>query len=415
MEILKQNRRKFHASEAGIVLLLFSRQIANVARFAIMRDIPWITEILFLLSFALMFDWRQIRSLRFEGWNLTFSLYFLYVIYVGIIGTPNLFRFSGVSNYVYVLFILPIIFALASNKKIDVAVFVRFGVYAASFLSLALLVVITDGFTQLKNINMIYDENGVAIADRATLSQIGIFGVALFLSFRPRTKADVALLCVSVPALAIDLVLLNRRSAFLVIAAYFLLLAVYEFKNIRFRLRYLWIGCGILAAVAVFVLCSDAFRELLLHSIRTMFNAVMTFLGIDAGDKDPASLERIMAQREAFAAIFSFDLKEVLFGIGIGSQIDYPLLQSMRDGGIVGFALFCYFGVFLPIRYLGSHRERGSMRFFCFLLIMNFLSILYTGTPYNYIFHLPVILASYVFEKQRPLRLGLYYEKDPLY
>lgn len=415
MEIVVHNRRKFHGLEIGIVLLLFSRQFANVARYAIMRDIPWITEILLLASLLLIIDWGNLRLLRFEGWNFVCTFYFLYVIYVGILAGPNAFQMPGLTNYIYVLFVLPILFVFATNKEFDFAFLLRAGFYATTFLALALLFIITHGFTELKNINQICDANGVLIADRATLSGIGSFGAAFLLTYRPHTKTDIAALCFTVPALVVDLILLNRRSVFLIIAAYFVLLLVYEFRNIKFRLRYLWIACGGLAVIAVILLCSEELRKLLRHSILTMFNAIMTFLGIDAGALDPANLERILAQQKTFATIAAFGFKEALFGIGMGGQIDYPLLQSLRDGGVIGLCAFCYVGVFLPIRYLGAHRGRGIERFLCFMMIMNFLGILYTGTPYNFLFHLPVILAAFVFERKRPLRLGLHYEKDPLY
>lgn len=115
---------------------------------------------------------------------------------------------------------------------------------------------------------------------------------------------------------------------------------------------------------------------------------------------------RIENRQQAFAMINDFDMLEFFLGAGFMTfWFDMPLLQSYLDMGVIGFILFAFFVVYLPLRILFSkYRSDDEMCFIAIFSLYGAIGCLTSGHPYAHTHWMPICLLCFILDSRRSIK-----------
>ncbi len=126
-------------------------------------------------------------------------------------------------------------------------------------------------------------------------------------------------------------------------------------------------------------------------------------------DENSSSSIRAFALQAAIRDFQDFNSFEQIFGKGYYSYyIDNPILEAYLDMGIVGFCLFFYVAIVMPLRLFWKvpYKNKEAILVYCFALMTIVISLT-NNNPYQYINYTPLcILATYLYaDKKRESRI----------
>lgn len=105
---------------------------------------------------------------------------------------------------------------------------------------------------------------------------------------------------------------------------------------------------------------------------------------------------RLDNREQAFDIISNFDILNVCIGDGFMTfWCDIPLLQSFMDMGLIGFSLYGYYIVFLPLWILLKRKDKELLYVYAMLAIYGSISCMTSGHPYANARWMPVCLLCY--------------------
>lgn len=175
------------------------------------------------------------------------------------------------------------------------------------------------------------------------------------------------------------------------------MLSLHNFKTF---LKYIPILC--LCFVFAY-LKNEEFNTLVNDFIENFYKGILVLFGnTNVSDASGSASARVEARDFMFNYInLEFSFPNYLFGGGYMVRwLDAPILQSYLDMGILGFILYSYLIVYVPIKYM-KYKTLNNLQLFALLnTLYPLLSMLNSGHPYMYNKYTGICLLAFVCCKQ---------------
>lgn len=386
----------------GIILAMYAIPLASVIN-EFLRGKFHITNLIFFVIPFLLLDFKNLRKKDFMlSKDLIFIMLFqVYVTALAVFKGEGLF--TQASGIIYTLFSIVIILCLSTSRTLEEPEqFVRTLWIVMGVFNLLLFVIITDYLTKFSSLSFVWTKYG---ADRLTLSNI-VFGFILVsLVYKPRTVKEILFGICCWGAVVINMLACGKRGSLIAIGGVLLAYFLYHFKSTWIRKKTLYrIICSFLVlALCIYILMKimpDAFN-VAMEYVYSIWRGVKNLLHI-GNEVDVSTSIRNEIREEIFFLLRSdTSFMQWIFGRGYHFKyLDFPILQSFVDLGIIGGLAYCYIQLIIPISYIFKRNVNCAFRIIQYYTIFLLFNIFYAGIPYGYGKFISIILlCSSLFSK----------------
>lgn len=387
------NRRKM---ALGMIICLFGVTIA-----CILMELFQLNQTITIFTMAvgavLLFKIKSNISQRLLKKLSPVIFYLLIALVYGVVS-----GYSFISDYspvVYVLYSLAIatIIMMHTCKEYDSELFISFGWWISGLLSIVLLPLLTNNFSNFTTIVRLAQGS-----DRLTIASIATAYLIFFLVYKPKKKSEAFFSWVVLAVALIDILLCNVRR---VLIAYALVMGIHFFKTINFRYksgirRHITVIFKTILFVGVLVIVLSRIEFVttlyvkITGGVRTV---ILGYLGREDGIYNSGAIRNanIISMWTEYTTQFS--TIEVLFGKGyMYKHIDFPYFQAFTDMGIFVGMLYVFVQLVLPTKYILETPNNNGQRFLQYFIATTVLSNFFSGTPYGYDKFIPIIFLIFV-------------------
>lgn len=344
------------------------------------------SNVVAVVSVALVANWRNVVSLRFPSRSnlfILFSLFFLvclfYALASGFKGMEKVIYFLLFSFCAYVAFM-----STSVGRDFDLDEFLWVALLLSSSLALLNFYCLVNGLiVDYGDVEaMKYEDRN--ILERFTMSSGSVVNVFVALwAYRRRCLPDV-ISWVLLLLVLIDFYVILAFGKRTPLVVSFVSTAVFVFwGNLSFKINWRVI---VVAFVAIPLLDSDLFSENFdSFKVRFVSGVSEIFTGEDVGDVQTSGLARYELRKRTWRRMASeFSFLNYVFGKGYNSlgQIDNPLLQAYFEMGLVGFGAVLW-SVLMPFVLLfGRWRRLWYIQFAAMCPLYQALAVFNSGNPY---------------------------------
>lgn len=344
------------------------------------------SNVVAVVSVALVANWRNVVSLRFPSRSnlfILFSLFFLvclfYALASGFKGMEKVIYFLLFSFCAYVAFM-----STSVGRDFDLDEFLWVALLLSSSLALLNFYCLVNGLiVDYGDVEaMKYEDRN--ILERFTMSSGSVVNVFVALwAYRRRCLPDV-ISWVLLLLVLIDFYVILAFGKRTPLVVSFVSTAVFVFwGNLSFKINWRVI---VVAFVAIPLLDSDLFSENFdSFKVRFVSGVSEIFTGEDVGDVQTSGLARYELRERTWRRMASeFSFLNYVFGKGYNSlgQIDNPLLQAYFEMGLVGFGAVLW-SVLMPFVLLfGRWRRLWYIQFAAMCPLYQALAVFNSGNPY---------------------------------
>lgn len=254
-----------------------------------------------------------------------------------------------------------------------------------------------------------FDDGGETIYDGLTMGHVTI--TQMICSFFFLSASD---LKPSLRPLLIAVAVLDLFTVFFSFKRTPMLVAFIIFIYYMRRLGYLSLSpkkilvlIVLLCAIVVYVMSTPELAEGISLLAENTFTGVIDLVtGNHTGHGLTNSTDMRIENRDlAFALISRFDMLQYMIGAGFMKfWFDMPLIQAYLDMGVLGFLLYGYYAVFIPLNVLfTSKRADNVLCFATMLCLYGAVCCLTSGHPYAHNQWMPVILLCFVLKGKQSI------------
>lgn len=344
------------------------------------------SNVVAVVSVALVANWRNVVSLRFPSRSnlfILFSLFFLvclfYALASGFKGMEKVIYFLLFSFCAYVAFM-----STSVGRDFDLDEFLWVALLLSSSLALLNFYCLVNGLiVDYGDVEAVkYEDRN--ILERFTMSSGSVVNVFVALwAYRRRCLPDV-ISWVLLLLVLIDFYVILAFGKRTPLVVSFVSIAVFVFwGNLSFKINWRVI---VVAFVAIPLLDSDFFSENFdSFKVRFVSGVSEIFTGEDVGDVQTSGLARYELRERTWRRMASeFSFLNYVFGKGYNSlgQIDNPLLQAYFEMGLVGIGAVLW-SVLMPFVLLfGRWRRLWYIQFAAMCPLYQALAVFNSGNPY---------------------------------
>jgi hypothetical protein len=148
-----------------------------------------------------------------------------------------------------------------------------------------------------------------------------------------------------------------------------------------------WIGTIILAVLVCHLI--PTLRNKMVSSVNTTVYAISSFLSGDGLDYSANVRTQILNWVKEYYN--NANIVNMIFGFTYTKYLDMPLLQAFFDFGLVGF-LYVYYMVAKPLTFVRRTEYTSFQMFIVLFMTQNIIDQIAYMTPYEYQFHIRVIM-----------------------
>lgn len=255
-------------------------------------------------------------------------------------------------------------------------------------------------------INSFISKSGEELFNRSTVGAVSFVSFAMSLAYIPKTafKRQIRLIFLVISIVVI--LASSRRGVYIAsIACAFLHLRNSkgersEYIDMERALKKLVVGgIGVIAFATIYSKSPDM-QEFLDHSLDSLVNGLMTFLGM--GGTDMAASMRVASSSSVLNNyLYNSNVKQIIFGRGyMTTWVDMPFIQAFWDFGALGGITFAVCGFLIPVRYLVKKAETQGCRAAQYLALKTMADSVASGYPYGCFFNIVLMIVMFKAEEE---------------
>lgn len=254
-----------------------------------------------------------------------------------------------------------------------------------------------------------FSDTGDTIYDGLTMGSVGITQLACSLYFISTCKESKRIRTMMFICVIIDffIVLLAFKRTPLLIALIILGLYMRKLGYLSLNPRSITIFIAIIVGITVIIISSADLREgfsIIAEETWTGITNLITSNHTGHGLTNSTDM-RIENRHQAFALIGNFDLLSFFIGAGFMTfWFDMPLIQAYLDMGVIGFILYAFYIVYLPLHVLFTSKQNNNELFLLAMLALyGSVACLTSGHPYAHNQWMPICLLCFVLSSRNTL------------
>lgn len=372
----------------GVPLGMYLTQIFPVVKWSI---------VFMFLSILLIVSFKNLFFGKLPLFNNGFKLVLLFQCLMLFYGLLSSGKMTG--QYLsFHLYIITLILAFSSKKRnIRFENLIETVFYVSAITSIFGFYYLQSGLvTSSENYFDRQSDTYVLDAFTIALGALVNFISALFLLFK-KSKFKLFFLiffCIDVFIIFMSTKRTPVFTSFIILILFFYKKGVIDKKKV---LKYLKLFFLVVFCLLFIYLSNDSIKLVIDDFIYNFYNGVLNILGnTDVKDTSGSALYRYKTRLFAYNYIDNnFNFFNYIFGAGYMTKwLDNPILQSYFDMGVVGFLLFVYLIVILPLK--SFFKLNNELTLFAMLFCLyNTLSSYSSGNPYLYIKFIPVVFLVF--------------------
>lgn len=414
--------------ELGIILVVIGMQLGTIIR----NLIPSLelVDVFMLLSALLIlcaFSTKSIDSFPYKLAFVCLLFYQISMLVLSVIYSYNTTRYN-ISCTAYHLYIPILAVCLISSHtcQINTTRLLRMMFYITGFIAVVLITYTIPKNGSISDISgrLWLEEGGDPIA----LPRALIVYFIVQLLYKSANLFELGLKVLFSSCAAINLLAFNTRAVYIGLILVLIIGSVKKGKiATRTRNEIITVFAAtffVIFLVFILYFTNDFFGSKIDSIIENTQRGILSYFGSNEMGSDMSTSYRYEMRQTIFSDISKeFSIPNLLFGFAeyMEYYVDIPILQSIYDTGLFFSAIYFYFTIFIPAKYLFFYKGKLT-EYQLFVLLFSFQYLLdqfYCGIPYTYYMWTPGLLVWVAFanvdktgkEKPKPTRYVCKYVK----
>lgn len=393
----------------GLVLVFVGMQLnAAIKEVAFGLDI---VELIMIASVALIVDYKNLLKPK-PTFPMILAFVMQFVLLIAAMLCRNNTNPTGIKQLItFHLYLLALIYALATNTKhVEFKEFGRILFWVTGFITLvsvfySLLIIITASASFVTMRCMTLPHGG----DPVTMPRAIEMGLISCMMYKKKNFFEKCANVVFVVASMINLITYSNRASMAgcilcFLAWYFVAKDPFTIKAFLKKLALL--GFVLLICIVALPQIPTIYAKVI--KIRNfVVEGIKTILYIQSNNVDESAQIRNNIMLNVKKDFGDGIILNVLRGLGYNHlYVEKPLLQIFIDTGILGFLVYAYLLIVIPVRYLFKHRkfdnfDNQAEKYVMFFFVQNFIDQILVGLPYHYHLWTPALFVIFTMANQK--------------
>ena len=399
---------KVNIHVVGMALTIVGVPLGMYLDFFFKSFIPW-THVFMLISFLTLCSWRNLFRLKFISKVSIINLIIIFqIIMLGYaFVSPN----QSMQMLSYHFYVLAICIAYKTYSENDINYLPEI-VYFLSIPCLIFgviccysgLVVGEDAYLYKQEIGSdLYNIDTLTISSGALNSLFGL------LCFRKKNYFWKLLFLPTILASGYILLVCSKRTPlFILFISLLLFFYTKRIISLHISVKYLFILLAFILSSFICYNSVDFINNKIDDFVSSFTNGVLGLLGFENVNTFESLDIRMERRQWALNYIYTqFSFFNYIFGGGYFIRwLDFPILQSYLDMGVLGFLLYGFIVVIYPLRIIIKRIDDNNILFALFLAIYQMFGIISTGIPYapnTYVRICLLAMVYYYWQKRKSI------------
>ena len=351
------------------------------------------SAIIMILSACLLMDTKRFLRIVMSWKMCVLTLFEVILLILAIMS-----KYSTTQLIEFQLYLLVLTYVLATNKEyIKFRYFGRIFFWLTGFISVVVLYQATRGFTRIDfefaNSGKLWMSEG---GDPITMSRALEMTLIACLFYREKNPIEKVISFVYVVSAFVGMFSFSNRSTIVcsVVVVSILFFKEMKRKNNKINL----IVCIMIVIAAILLLMRE---NTFLNKIEMLYKSVISGIGtlfnIGTVTIDSSAQMRVTILNEMKKEFSTNFLRNLFMGLGYNYRyVDRPIYQAFFDLGVLGFSVYVYFLLFVPIRVIvkclkDNFVYNDAWIFIVYASIQCIVDQFVTGLPYYYFIWTPTV------------------------
>lgn len=396
----------------GVILTLCGIFCMSVVKILLNENVSSLSILVVIVSLIMMVNIRTFTETRFKDVPASIWAIFIYScasIFFSLFSDISPMT-SGQGACYQLVYLAQIVLLVCCFNNVDEGRFIKFFfILMLSIGSICFVLLLHQSLeTGELYFNYIVNAKGEDVVSREATASLGYY---MFLSalWYKKDSPVIKFLRIVLAGMACFIILCsNRRTIYLAIIANiafyiycFNFTKIYDKKKV---LKYLIVVLiALLVCFAVYIF-DDSIRNGVNYAVESLFNSILTYLGISKTDQSAMYRSRKM---DIYPDMFftKSTVLQLLFGRGyMDIWFDVPFFQAFWDFGLLGGLFYCILQYVVPLPYLFNRKGGPMMKFSQCLVIHSLICSLVNGFPYGVFFPMVLMILCGTSEKKQKLK-----------